>query len=330
MDSTLPNAAARRPRIALPALRRPRAIRLRRPSWPAVLIAVLLMAAIAAGGWLLVRNSSLVAVREVRVVGLSGYYDRQAKRAVTAAALQMTTMNFDARRIEQVAGEFADVASVRVETDYPHAATVWVNIRRPVLIVRLNGRTVTLSQDGQVINPVHAVSGLPHIEASGAVTGGRVTGGKALVAAKLLGAAPDVLLRRVRAIRWGRLGVVVALDKGPDLYFGSAADAALKWRDAATVLASAQSRGAAYLDLRVAGRPAIGGLGGAPAPVTASSSAASTATTTAPPAATTDAQPAPAAPVTAAPAPQATVPAPPTQQPVQQAPAAAGGAAPAR
>lgn len=317
----------RRVRLPKPSLRGVSAVRVRRPSRLGLVLAVIVLLAVVAGSWLLLRNSSLVAVREVKVVGLSGYYDKQARRAVVAESMRMTTMNFDTARIQEAAGEFADVAGVKVETDFPHAATVYVSVRRPVLIARLNGRTVTLSQDGEVMNPVHAVPGLPHIEASSTIVGDRVTGGKALAAAKLLGAAPDVLLRKVDTIRWGRLGIVVTLDKGPDLYFGGAAGAATKWRDAATVLASPQSKGAAYVDLRVPGRVAIGGLGGAPAPVSPAAEGDTAAAASAPEAATAadTAQPADQQ---AAPAPETTTqPAP--QQPVQQAPAAAGGAAPA-
>ena len=62
------------------------------------MLATIVLIAVLAGSWLLVRNSSLVAVRDVKVVGLSGYYDKQARSAVVAEAMQMTTMNFkDAR-----------------------------------------------------------------------------------------------------------------------------------------------------------------------------------------------------------------------------------------
>jgi cell division septal protein FtsQ len=233
-----------------------------------LLLSIVVLAAVIAGGFMLVRNSSLVQVREVKIVGLSGYYDKQARSAVLNEATQMTTMNFDPARIEDAASGFVDVAGVKVETDFPHSATIYVDVRRPVLVARLNGRTVTLSQKGEVITAASSIAGLPHIEASGDVVDGRVTGGKALSAAKLLGAAPDVLMRKVDGIKWGKYGIVVSMEKGPDLYFGTSDDARLKWRDAATVLASDSATGAAYLDLRVPGRPAIGGLGAAPSTIT--------------------------------------------------------------
>ena len=237
-----------------------------RPSCFGVVIAALVLAAVIIGSFLLVRNSPLVAVNEVKIVGLSGYYERDARAAVVAEATQMTTMNFDAARVQEAASEFVDVAGVRVETDFPHGATIHVDVRRPVLVARLNGRTVTLSQSGEVIESPKSIAGLPQIEASSPLVGNRVTGGKALEAATVLGAAPDVLLRKVDTVRWGRLGIVVALEKGPDLYFGNAEPARRKWRDTAPGLASTQARGAAYPDLRIARRPAVGGPGGPPMP----------------------------------------------------------------
>lgn len=330
----LPRAARNKPVRA----RNGRRVAVRRPRLVAAVALAVLLAVLVAG-WFALRNSSLVAVREVRVIGLSGYYDRDARAAVVNAATQMTTLNFDEARIEQAAGQFADVESVHVTTNFPHAATIRLDIRRAVVIARLNGSVVALSQHGQVMPLARASAGLPRIQVSSRVVNGRVSGGRALAAAHLLGAAPDVLLRRVDSIMWGRLGIVVKLDDGPNLYFGDADHARAKWRDAAAVLASSAAKGAAYLDLRVPGRPAIGGLGGAPAAAATESTAAPG--EAAPPAAdasvpgTTVApatQPAqPAAGTVQRPAQQQ--PAAPTRQPAAPAtsapaPSAAGGAAP--
>lgn len=313
-------------RPAMPSVR----LSMPQPSRMRIVLATVILLLVIAGSWLLVRNSSLVAVQQVKVVGLSGYYEKDARSAVVSEAMQMTTMNFDSAKIEEAAAQFVDVAGVHVETDFPHGAVIRVDVRRPVVVARLNGRTVTLSQTGEVIAAPQSIAGLPHIEASGSVTGNRVTGGKALEAATLLGAAPDVLLRKVDKVRWGKFGIVVELEKGVDLYFGDGADARRKWRDVAAVLASSSSRGAAYIDLRVAGRPAIGGLGGAPlAKSTAVSADAtgadaatatdSTATDTATPTSSAPQQAAPTQTQTGAQAPAQTQ---------QQTPASAGGAGP--
>jgi cell division septal protein FtsQ len=304
--------------------------RIHRPGRLNLVLALLIAIGVCAGSYLLVRNSSLVAVNDVRVVGLSGYYDKQARAAVVAEATRMTTMNFDDAKITEAASGFVDVAGVKVETDFPHGATIYIDVRRPVLVARVSGHLVTLSQTGEVISTMHASAGLPHIDVKGTIVDGQVTAGRALSAARLLGAAPDLLMRKVQSIRWGKLGIVVKLERGPELYFGTSADARAKWRDAAAVLGSPDSKGAAYVDLRVPGRPAIGGLGAAPTttPVVSALDTADDAVATdaaAPADTTTETAPA----QTEAPAqttPQQQAPA--TTQTQQQPAPAAGGAAP--
>jgi cell division septal protein FtsQ len=317
---------ARMPRVSLSKF----TSRVHRPGRMNLVVALLIAVGVFAGSYLLLRNSSLVAVKEVKIVGLSGYYDKQARAAVAAEAMQMTTMNFDDAKIAEAASSFVDVAGVQVETDFPHSATIYVDVRRPVLVARVSGHLVTLSQSGEVISTMHASAGLPHIDVKGTIVDGQVTTGRALSAARLLGAAPDILMRKVESIRWGKLGIVVQLERGPELYFGTSLNARAKWRDAAAVLASPDTKGAAYVDLRVPGRPAVGGLGAAPvttppasaldmtdeAAATDAAAPADTTTDTAPaqteaPAQTTPEQQAPAT----------------TQTQTQPAPAA-GGAAP--
>jgi cell division septal protein FtsQ len=224
--------------------------------------------ALLAGLFMLVRNTPLVEVREVAVTGLSEDYDESTRSAVIDEARNMTTLNFSVDRIKEAAAEFADVSSVEVTRHIPHGVSIDVQIRRPVLLARVSGKTVLLAQTGEVMDVRYAAPGLPKLDVTGRVVDGRLAGGKGLSAVKVLGAAPQALMAKVKNIRFGKLGVVVGMDGGLDLYFGSAKGATRKWQDAATVLASGKASGAAYLDLRVPGRVAIGGLGGAALPQT--------------------------------------------------------------
>src|SRR6476619_6439881 len=72
-----------------------KAIKKLKPTRKGVAISLIIAIALSIPAYLLLRNSSLVAVEQVRVVGLNGYYDKQARRAVIAEAEQMTTMNVD-------------------------------------------------------------------------------------------------------------------------------------------------------------------------------------------------------------------------------------------
>lgn len=262
-------------RLRSPDLSKLRGVKLpkfHRPSRLQVLIAFVCTLIALVGAFFLVRDSSLVKVEEVQVVGLGGYYDRAARKAVTAEALQMTTMNFDEDRIRDAAGAFVNVADVTVVTDFPHGVTLKFDVIRPVVAGKVNGRTVALAADGSIIAGASNLSTLPTIDVSGVISGNRVTDGKALGAVKVLGAAPDVLLRKVEEARWGRNGLTLELEKGVLLYFGTAEDIRAKWRDAVAVLASSETAGLSYIDLRAPGRPSVGGLG--PAPVTITPGAA--------------------------------------------------------
>jgi cell division protein FtsQ len=54
---------------------------------------VLALLALAAGGWVWLRNSSLVAVQRVTVIGVSGRDADQIRAALTSAAHNMTTLD---------------------------------------------------------------------------------------------------------------------------------------------------------------------------------------------------------------------------------------------
>lgn len=308
--------AIRKPQLRMPALRGRSKARRRRPESWKLALAALVVALVALASWAIVRNSSLVKVEDVRVVGLGGHYDKPAREALTSELLRMTTMNVDEGALRSALASYVDINDLRVETDFPHGATVYVDVRRAVVLAKINGRTVALTGEGEIIEGARNLSLLPRIDVGGTINGGRVTDGRAVGAAKVLGAAPDVFLRKVDAVDWSSRGLTVKLDKGLTLYFGSSEDAKQKWRDASAVLASGKAEGATYIDLRAPGRPSIGGLGASPTtinPATADALPEETATVT-PPATTT-------APQTVQP--QTTTPAP-TVAPQQTAPAAGG------
>lgn len=246
----------------------PRLAKLRgfRPGRGALVTTVAVLLLVSAMTWLLVRNSGLVAVEQVRVVGLSGHYDRAARRAVAGEAQTMTTMNVDEDRLAEAAGRYVDVAGVRVDSDFPHGLTIYVDVRRTVAAVKIGARIVAVTATGATVDGARNLTALPNIEASGVLKDGRITDPRALSGLSVLGDAPDVLLRRVKSMRWSRDGLTLVLDRGIRLIFGNRLQAAAKWSAAAAVLAQANAKGAHYVDLRIPERPAIGGLG--PAPVT--------------------------------------------------------------
>jgi cell division protein FtsQ len=111
-----------------------------------------------------------------------------------------------------------------------------------------------------VLRGIVADRDLPTIRLSSPVTGKRVTDGRVLGALAVARSAPAPLLHAAQQVSLESRGVVVALRNGPELVFGSGQEARAKWTAAARVLAEPSAAGAAYLDLRVPGRVAAGGL----------------------------------------------------------------------
>ena len=85
------NALTRAPRpSAMP--------RLRRPSL-AMVVSLLVAIALLLGGWVWLRDSSLVAVENVTVRGATGLGAPAVRSSLTGAAQQMTTLNLDRRAL---------------------------------------------------------------------------------------------------------------------------------------------------------------------------------------------------------------------------------------
>ena len=102
---------------------------------------------------------------------------------------------------------------------------------------------------------------LPTVRAHGGLKGQRLSDPVALAGARVAGTAPPALRRRLDEVSTdGERGLVATMHDGPELVFGGASRLREKWIAAARVLADQDAQGATYVDLRVPGRPAVGGL----------------------------------------------------------------------
>ncbi len=135
---------------------------------------------------------------------------------------------------------------------------------RPVAALEIDGRRVPVSGGGVVLNGVHAADDLPSIRHGSTPADGRVSDRRTRDALAIAAAAPQALLERSERLTWGDGGLTLDLRDGPPLIFGTPDGAADKWAAAARVLAEPDAAGATYLDLRVLGRVAAGGLGPVP------------------------------------------------------------------
>jgi cell division protein FtsQ len=234
---------------------------LRRVPWR-VPAGVLLAVALLALGWLWFRDSSFAAVDEVFVTGTSSSEEHQVRTALRQAALGMSTLHVREDALRKAVAPYSSVAGLEVHADFPHELDIEVLERRPVATVEAGGVSVPATGGGRLLDGVRA-SGLPVVQAAAAATsaGDHVTDRHALAALRVAAAAPKELLARTERLYYGPHGMTLDLRNGPELFFGSAERARVKWTAAATVLAASSAKGAVYLDLRVPGRVAAGGVG---------------------------------------------------------------------
>jgi cell division protein FtsQ len=226
-----------------------------------LLAAVALLAAVLGGAWMLIRDSSLVAVRTVRVLGSTTSAEPRIRAALEAAGTGMTTLHVREGELRRAVSGFPSVAGLEVRTDFPHGLIVEVLERRPVAVFASGDRLVAASGSGLLLDDIAAPDDVPEITAAAAPAGTRVTDRKLLSALAVADAAPLPLRKRTIRVLWGARGLTAELEAGPPLIFGTSDDAAAKWAGAARVLAEPSAGGATYLDLRVPGRVAAGGIG---------------------------------------------------------------------
>jgi cell division protein FtsQ len=234
-----------------------RSRRLRRPG-PRLLGALVLLLVLGGGAWLWLRNSSLVAVRQVTIAGVSGPDAGQIRSALTSAARGMTTLNVKMGALRTAVQPYPVVKHLDVSTSFPHGMRIQVAEQVPVAEISAGGRQVAVAGDGTLLHDAAATGPLPTIPVSVYPGGTRVEGaGRPEVS--LLAAAPYPLLAKVAQVLTDPThGLVAELRNGPKVYFGDATNLSAKWASAAAVLASASSNGADYIDVGDASRPAAG------------------------------------------------------------------------
>jgi cell division protein FtsQ len=224
---------------------------------------VIVVAGLGVGGWLWLRDSSLVAVTAVRVTGATSSDESQIRSALESAARDMTTLHVREEILREAVGHLPSVAGLRVDSDFPHRLTIEVLEHRPVAALEVGGRRTPVSGGGIVLTGVHADDDLPTIRRDH-LPAPRVDDARTKAALAVAAEAPRPLLARSERLWWGPEGLTMDLRDGPPLVFGTRDDAAAKWAAAARVLAEPSAAGATYLDLRVPGRVAAGGLGPIP------------------------------------------------------------------
>ncbi len=226
---------------------------------------------LAAGFQFWLRDSTLVAVDNVKVTGLTTKDAARVRASLVSAAHTMTTLHVDQGELERAIASYPVVRALHVETDFPHRLDIRVIEHRPAAMV--DGLPV--AGDGTILRGLPVEGSLPEIDPRGKLDGDRLSDPASLRAARVAGGAPAPLRGRLERIDVrSEEGIVVELRDGPELYFGSATRVRAKWIAAVRVLADPEAEGASYIDVRLPGRPAAGGLpAGTLAPVAPAGSA---------------------------------------------------------
>jgi cell division protein FtsQ len=322
---------ARRRRWALPRL----------PSGvPPRLLIVVATLIVLAGGWLWLRDSSLVAVDHVVVTGEQGPNAARIRAALNTAARKMTTLHVRMDQLRNAVARYPVVKDLQVSTDFPHGLRITVIELLPVATVNFGGRMIAVAGDGVLLRYSGAGASLPVIPLRRAPAGSRLGEPDAVHAVALLAAAPYALVAKISQVTTvSPHGLVAQLRNGPSIYFGAPSSLAAKWKAAIAVLAAPGSVGASYVDVTDPARPVAGAASSpsgstAPSASSAAAPAATPATSTAPAAASTT-TPAPAITTTTSTTTAATTTPAPTAAPATPTPAtptpgtaAPGGAAP--
>ena len=223
-----------------------------------VVLAALAAVAILGGCWLWLRDSSLVAVRQVRVTGEAGPDARQIRAALTLAARNMTTLDVRVGQLRTAVAPYPVVKDLRVSTQFPHGMRIRVIEGLPVGALVAGGHAIAVSGDGTVLHDIPTGS-LPSVPVALLPGGSQITDRNALDALALLADAPPRLTGRIEQVTTvAPHGLVVQLRSGPALYFGDDTDLDAKWSAATEVLADSSSAGATYIDVTDPSRPAAG------------------------------------------------------------------------
>lgn len=225
------------------------------------LVVLGVVAVLLGGGYLWLRESPLVEVREVFVTGVSSSQEARVRDALQRSALGMTTLAVREDELRAAVAPYASVADLRVDAGFPHRLSIEVVERRPAALAVYGTTRVPVDGDGRLLRGVRPEAGLPLLRLDRLPSGARVRERAPRAAISVLAGVPEPLRGRIEGIASEPRGLRLELREGPDLVFGSASRVRAKWLAASRVLAASSAQGATYVDLRVPEWAAAGGVG---------------------------------------------------------------------
>ncbi len=232
---------------------------LRRPANLRLIAAFAAGAVVLAVSWFALRDSGLVAVRDVEVTGASGPQAQAVRNALATAGRDMTTLHLRTDVLDAAVAPYAAVKRVTAETDFPHRLRVNVIAHVPVASIVTPQGAVPVAADGTVLRGTTA-DAVPALKLRLPPAGDRVTDRRTRTTIALVARAPVPLRPKLATAFLGPRGLTVQLAAGPSVHFGSSRRMTAKWASLTAVLASPASKGATSIDVRVPEHPAASGL----------------------------------------------------------------------
>lgn len=217
--------------------------------------------ALVGGSWVWVRDSSLVAVRDVEVSGATGPQAAAVRAALTAAGRDQTTLHVRGDALRRAAEPYPIVRDLEWETDLPRGLRIRVLEHDPVAALRSpSGPRVPVAGDGRLLRGAAVPRDVPDLGVRVLPAGDRITDGRTRAGLALLAAAPRPLRRKVERLAMGPTGWTATLRDGPRVAFGDSSRPNAKWASLAAVLTAPETAGTTRVDVQVPERPSASGL----------------------------------------------------------------------
>jgi cell division protein FtsQ len=250
--------------LELPGRGAPLALPLSRilPSGRALIVGFAIVA-LAVGGYVAARETSLFALDRIEVTGARPSVVARVEAAL--APIQGTSLvSLDAAAIEQRLEGQPDVRLVSYDRAFPHTAKIVVSAERPVAVLRKGAESWLVTDRGRVLEQLDDASGwsLPRIWIADAAVPGNgevLDAEEGLAPALLLGrvlAADQSFFQRVKDARAIEGELVLVLGTGTEVRLGGGDELPLKLAVAGRVLGQVEGS-PAYVDVSVPERAVV-------------------------------------------------------------------------
>src|SRR4051794_27310753 len=133
---------------------------------PRMAAGALLALVLVAGAYLLVRDSALVRVERVTIVGAGGPEGPRVRAALDQAAREMTTLHVRRDALMAAVRRYPTVRGLEVSRDLPHELRITVARRPAVATLAIGSQRLPVAADGTLLRGVPAPDDIPSLKVS--------------------------------------------------------------------------------------------------------------------------------------------------------------------